>query len=162
MIFANQMASHFEDRRRTLARFVTLGMGAIGAGLATLGGLVAAPRSAGSTRRWRPAASMFDLPPDTPFAAVLADRHADGWFETRKQQVVYLDREGDGYRAISATCTHLGCRVTWDAAKTQFLCPCHGGVYDREGRVVAGPPPAPLPRVNVRLNPQTSNLEVEL
>ncbi len=97
-----------------------------------------------------------------PYAAVLAERHADGWYETRKETVVYLDREGAGYRALSATCTHLGCRVSWNEQAKHFQCPCHGGVYDRDGRVVSGPPPAPLARVNVRVNPQTSDLEVEL
>ena len=76
--------------------------------------------------------------------------------------MVYIDREGDGYRALSATCTHLGCRVSWTPDTKQFHCPCHGGVYDRDGRVVSGPPPAPLMRVNVRLNPKTAELEVEL
>ena len=75
---------------------------------------------------------------------------------------MYIDRLGDGYRALSATCSHLGCGVVWDATSSQFRCPCHGGVYDREGRVVAGPPPAPLTRVNVRVNPRTSEIEVEL
>ena len=105
---------------------------------------------------------MLDLPPDGPATAVLAERHADGWYETRKQTVVFIDREGDGYRAMSAICTHLGCRVNWDAPAKQFKCPCHGGVYDREGNVVSGPPPAPLARVTVRVNPQTSEIEVEL
>jgi len=65
-------------------------------------------------------------------------------------------------RALSATCSHLGCRVRWDAPRKQFLCPCHGGTYDRDGKVVAGPPPRGLDPVNVRLNPQTSEIEVEL
>ena len=75
---------------------------------------------------------------------------------------VFIDREGDGYRALSATCAHLGCRVKWDGAAKQFKCPCQGGAYDREGRVLAGPPPAPLQRYAVRVNPQTSEIEVEL
>lgn len=99
---------------------------------------------------------------DRPTVAVLAERHADGWYETRKQSVVFIDRSNDGYHALSAVCQHLGCRVNWDDGKQQFLCPCHGGVYDREGRVVAGPPPRPLERLAVRVNPQTSELEVEL
>lgn len=137
-------------------------MGLITAGLAGLVGLVAAPASTGPVRRWRRAISMFDLLPDKPAAAVLAERHADGWYLTRKQVVVFIDREGSGYRALSAVCQHLGCRVHWDDGKQQFLCPCHGGVYDREGRVVAGPPPRPLDRIPVRVNPQTSDIEVEL
>jgi Rieske Fe-S protein len=52
--------------------------------------------------------------------------------------------------------------VNWNEVKGQFICPCHGGVYDRDGRVVSGPPPAPLTRLNVRVNPRTSEIEVEL
>ena len=156
------MASHFEERRRALARFVTIGVGAIGAGLAGLVALVAAPKRAEGGRRWRAAASIFDLPPAGPYTAILAERHADGWHATRRQSVVYIDKDGDTYRALSATCTHLGCRVRWDEAKTQYLCPCHGGVFDRAGNVVAGPPPSGLTRLNVRVNPQTSEIEVEL
>jgi Rieske Fe-S protein len=150
------------DRRSTLVRLFALGLTAIGAGLAALVAAVAVPKAGARPVRWRKAASMFDLPPDGPFAAVLAERHADGWYQTRSERVIYLDKEGDGYRALSATCTHLGCRVSWQPAAKQFKCPCHGGVFDRDGRVVSGPPPRPLRRLNVRLNPQTSDLEVEL
>lgn len=154
--------SDFENRRRALIRFVNTGMGLVTAALAGLAGAAAAPKIAGATRRWRKAATIFDLPPNTPFAAVMAERKADGWFETSKQAVVYIDKQGDSYRAFSATCTHLGCRVTWNTEKSQYLCPCHGGVYDRDGKVVAGPPPTGLTAVNVRLNAQTSEIEVEL
>ena len=44
------MSSHFEDRRRALAKFVVAGVGLVSAGLASLVGLVASPRSAGSAR----------------------------------------------------------------------------------------------------------------
>ena len=33
----------------------------------------------------------------------MADRQADGWYETRKQSVVFIDREGGGYRALRLT-----------------------------------------------------------
>ena len=156
------MGSHDSDRRNTLAKLVIGGMSLIGAALAGLIGAVATPRAAGKTLRWKRAASIFDLPPNVPYPAVLADRHADGWYETRKETVVYLDREGDGYRALSATCSHLGCRVAWDDSTKHFHCPCHGGTYDRDGKVIAGPPPAPLTRLAVRVNKDTSEIEVEL
>jgi nitrite reductase/ring-hydroxylating ferredoxin subunit len=156
------MSDEFQQRRSALARIVTAGVGLITAGLAGLIGLVAVPRASAATRRWRRAASVFDLPPNQPMAAVLAEREADGWYETRREHVVFIDREGEGYRALSATCTHLGCRVRWDTAKTQYLCPCHGGVYDREGRVVAGPPPRGMDRIPIRVNKETSAIEVEL
>lgn len=151
-----------EDRRKALAQFVTVGLGLMGAALAGFFGAVATPRAAAHGPRWRRAASTSDVASAAPYAAVLADRETDGWYETRKETVVYLEREGGGYRALSATCTHLGCRVSWNDQTKHFHCPCHGGVYDRDGRVVSGPPPAPLARVNVRVNPQSSDLEVEL
>jgi Rieske Fe-S protein len=156
------MTASSHDRRSVLVRLVLGGCAVIAAALAGLVGLAASPRNDRAARRWRPVMSMFDLPPNAPQSAVITERQADGWYQTRRQSVVFIDREGDGYRAISATCSHLGCKVKWDGATTQFLCPCHGGVYDREGRVVFGPPPAPLRRLPVRVNEQTGEIEVEL
>jgi Rieske Fe-S protein len=156
------MSVQESDRRSFLARAVIAGTGLITAGLAGLVALVAAPVSKGPAKRWRKAASVFSLPADAPFTAVLASREDDGWYATRKESVIFIDREGDGYRAMSSTCAHLGCRVKWEGAKQEYHCPCHGGVYDREGRVVSGPPPHPLDRLNVRVNPKTSDIEVEL
>lgn len=51
--------------------------------------------------------------------------------------------------ALSARCTHLGCLVEWSRHRQRFVCPCHGGMYDDEGRVAQGPPPAPLARLPV-------------
>jgi Rieske Fe-S protein len=155
------MCAH-DTRRSALVTIVTAGVGLITAALAGLVGLVAAPAKRDTGKRWRRAAPLSGLADDKPLTAVLAERHAQGWFETKKQSVVFIDRDGSGYRALSATCAHLGCRVHWDDGKHQFLCPCHGGVYDRQGNVVAGPPPRPLERFNVRVNPKTSELEVEL
>ena len=49
-----------------------------------------------------------------------------------------------------------------DETSTQFKCPCHGGIYARDGQVVSGPPPRPLERLNSRVNPSTGDIEVEL
>jgi Rieske Fe-S protein len=156
------MSDTRQGRRSALATMVTAGVGLISAGLAGLVALVAAPAKPKNGRTWRRAGSAFDVPPNQPMSIVIAERYADGWYQTSKQSAVFIDREGSGYRALSATCAHLGCRVHWEAAQKQFVCPCHGGVYDRDGNVVAGPPPRGLERLNVRVNPQTSDLEVEL
>ena len=58
------------------------------------------------------------------------------------------DRE---VKAISTTCTHLGCSVSWQQDKKQFYCPCHQGVFDKNGSVISGPPPRPLDSYNVEL-----------
>jgi thiosulfate dehydrogenase [quinone] large subunit len=53
------------------------------------------------------------------------------------------------FRAFTAVCTHSGCTVEYDGASS-FVCPCHGGRYDGQtGAVIAGPPPAPLRRIDV-------------
>jgi len=49
-------------------------------------------------------------------------------------------RDDDGrLHAVSATCTHLGCTVTWNGAERSWDCPCHGSRFDVEGRVLHGP-----------------------
>ena len=44
---------------------------------------------------------------------------------------------------LSSSCAHLGCPVRWILVEGhgEFLCPCHGGIYDINGDYVAGPPP---------------------
>ncbi len=90
-----------DSRRSALARLVIAGTGIVTAGLAGLVGLVAIPRASGPTKRWRKALSVFDLSSDAPTSAVIAERHADGWYETRKQSVVFIDKvEGQVPRAV--------------------------------------------------------------
>ena len=56
-----------------------------------------------------------------------------------------LIMNNDGtYRALSATCTHLGCTVQYRSDLRQIWCACHNGIYDLNGRNVSGPPPRPL------------------
>lgn len=58
---------------------------------------------------------------------------------------VIVVRQRSGFAAFSASCTHLGCLVTWEQDKNHFSCPCHAALFDANGGVVSGPPPAPLP-----------------
>jgi len=48
------------------------------------------------------------------------------------------------YRALSATCTHLGCTVQYRSDLREVWCACHNGIYDLNGRNISGPPPRPL------------------
>ncbi len=62
---------------------------------------------------------------------------------------VIIIRTPQGFKALSAVCTHLGCLVGWDQARGQIACPCHGGVFNVDGKVISGPPPKPLPSYEV-------------
>jgi menaquinol-cytochrome c reductase iron-sulfur subunit len=55
------------------------------------------------------------------------------------------------YVAITTRCAHLGCPVNFVAAAKSFICPCHGGVYDFQGKVIGGPPVRPLDRFQTRV-----------
>jgi Rieske Fe-S protein len=48
----------------------------------------------------------------------------------------------EGLAAFDTRCPHLGCQVHWEPDESRFLCPCHQGVFDRDGVAIAGPPAA--------------------
>lgn len=52
-------------------------------------------------------------------------------------------------RAFDGICTHLNCTVQYREDFGQIWCACHNGFYDLTGKNVAGPPPRPLPPLNV-------------
>jgi Rieske Fe-S protein len=141
-----------EGRRRALGTFVAVAMGAIGTALAAVAGAFVAPRRASrSGGAWRRAAALTDLTAGVPFAATVLVPVEDGWRRERVPQTIFLIWDGkEGVRALSSVCTHLGCRVAFDAESKRFACPCHGGFYDVQGQVVAGPPPAPLAALDAR------------
>jgi cytochrome b6-f complex iron-sulfur subunit len=56
-----------------------------------------------------------------------------------------------GFVAFSRVCTHLGCLVKYYPEKQLFICPCHAGTFDLDGKVVSGPPPKPLPKFAVKV-----------
>lgn len=62
---------------------------------------------------------------------------------------VLLNTPG-GFRAFGAVCTHLGCIAYWKPDENIIFCPCHIGKFDpNTGEVVAGPPPSPLPGIDI-------------
>jgi Rieske Fe-S protein len=47
---------------------------------------------------------------------------------------------GDQFQVFAINCAHLGCPVRWFPQSGLFMCPCHGGVYYRDGSRASGPP----------------------
>ena len=70
-----------------------------------------------------------------------------GWIKTEEEVSAYvLTDNGQDFTVISNICTHLGCRVRWIADDGKYHCPCHNGVFAKDGTVISGPPPRPLDR----------------
>lgn len=55
---------------------------------------------------------------------------------------LFVYRDHEGVRAVSAICTHLGC--TLERTRDGFECPCHGSCYNNKGEVLSGPAPRDL------------------
>lgn len=64
---------------------------------------------------------------------------------------IYIYRDHEGVKAVSAVCTHLGCILEID--EDGFICPCHGSSYDRSGEVLSGPAPRALSWFRVSKTP---------
>jgi cytochrome b6-f complex iron-sulfur subunit len=63
---------------------------------------------------------------------------------------ILIRLENDEFYAYEQKCTHLSCAVYYMPGSGKIECPCHNGWFDaRTGEVLAGPPPRPLPRLDV-------------
>lgn len=57
------------------------------------------------------------------------------------------------FRAYGQKCTHLACAVYYQPKADKIECPCHNGWFDaRTGQVLQGPPPRPLPHLEVAVH----------
>ena len=69
----------------------------------------------------------------------------------RGKDLLLILHDEEGFAAVSAVCTHLGCIVA--QTSDGFECPCHGSRFGPEGRVTQGPAPSPLTWYEVSLAP---------
>jgi len=132
--------------------FLKVGISSLlGASLATLGGILGSFLVGPATQRrgesWVRLGPVTDFELGRPERVTYQFSRQEARPGEKGQGMVYVIKEGEGrYTTFSPWCTHLGCAVRWDEGISIFLCPCHGGAYDIQGNVVAGPPPAPLDR----------------
>lgn len=76
-------------------------------------------------------------------------KFGDGTVTYIEEKKVFVRRVPEGFQAISAVCQHLGCTVTRNG--DEFVCPCHGSVYSKDGERIAGPAPRGLDHFSIEL-----------
>jgi Rieske Fe-S protein len=126
--------------RRDFAKFLVLTSGAFAVGQ----GWIAAQQLLGRDRPPPPrarVASLRELPRGSAMTFDFPGEH----------DPCLLVHTADGeLLAYSQKCTHLSCAVVPKLEEGVLHCPCHEGIFDlRTGRNLAGPPPRPLPRIEL-------------
>jgi len=129
------------------------------AAIFTIGGLIGAaigvpaiayvvgPALEQATGTWIRLGAISKVENDNPTLFKTTLETQTGWISTQEEIAAYvLTENGQDFTVLSNVCTHLGCRIRWIADDGQFHCPCHNGVFAKDGTVVSGPPPRPLDR----------------
>ncbi len=129
--------------RRGFLKWTTVGWVAFSA--ACTSGLVA------STRFMFP--NVLFEPPQS-FKVGFPSEYTVGEVDTRWKDAygVWIVRNSEGFYALIAVCTHLGCSPNWLAAENKFKCPCHGSGFYKTGVNFEGPAPRPLERARIVLS----------
>ena len=141
------------SRRRFLEK---LSIGLAGLCAAVVGiplvGFIIAPLFRKPPVKWVTLGKVDEFQIGKTVSVPVVDSSSLPWAGVTAKNAVWLRRENDSsFVVFSANCTHLGCPVRWMDGADLFMCPCHGGVYYKDGSVAAGPPPRPLVRYQVRV-----------
>ena len=89
--------------------------------------------------------------PSTTFRAGNPDLYPVHSVAFLQDQQVYIVRVPEGFYAVSAVCTHLGCVTQWKPDADMIACPCHGSKFKADGTKIEGPAPRPLPHFAISL-----------
>lgn len=122
-----------ESRRKVFTRLVSVTLlSGLGGSAALSGNAVFRflyPRAGLTRKRLVYLASLTDIPAGQARSCTLPGG-----------ETALVRNTGTGLVALSDVCPHLGCKVRWEEADRSFLCPCHRGIFDAEGKAIAGPP----------------------
>ncbi len=88
------------------------------------------------------------------------DRYPPDSVTLDPETAIYVVRSGEGFFALSAICTHLGCLTAYKPELGIIACPCHGSKFKTTGVKIEGPAPRPLPWLRMWLN-DDGNLMVD-
>jgi menaquinol-cytochrome c reductase iron-sulfur subunit len=115
-------------------------------------GVIIEPLLRKNSDTWRTVGKLQDFKVGDTVLVSFLNSDPEPWSGVTARTASWLRRVSDDeFIAFSVNCTHLGCPVQWLPDAQLFLCPCHGGVYKKDGSFSAGPPPKDLPQYPVRI-----------
>jgi len=125
------------DRREALGRITGVAMSVAGIGTVF------------TTIKFMQPNVLFE--PPTRFGVGRPEEIPVGTLVVLPEQKLYVGHTEEGFFAMSAVCTHLGCMTRYIPEQAGIFCPCHGSRFDKSGTVTGGPAPRPLPRLQLTL-----------
>jgi menaquinol-cytochrome c reductase iron-sulfur subunit len=149
------------NRRQFLSRFILAAAGTVAAALAVpLIGYFLSPTLKKKRQEVRiPLIATSDVPINTPIFVTYQETVQDGWVKgTESMGAWVLTKEGKTFVVFDPHCTHLNCLFAWNPGLKTFQCPCHGSVFDIDGKVLAGPAPRPLDHMQFTIQNGTIEL----
>lgn len=143
------MADEKKDRTQTAANpgldrrefFIRMGLGSLGVAAAGTAAFAYQFLSPNVLFEPSPVVNM-GKPESYPLDSVTLD------VDTR----VFVVHDKEGFFALNAVCTHLGCLTAWKPEIDTIACPCHGSKFTRQGVKKEGPAPKPLPWLRMWLS----------
>lgn len=148
------------EDRRTLLKVLSgvLGTGAAGAVAGPVLRMLVDPvdkRTVSGAGEFVPVTELSSVPEDgTPMnVPVVIESPKDAWtaLPPTKVGAIFLVRSGEGIRALSTICPHLGCGIDYKASEQRFACPCHESFFGLDGHVTSGPSPRGMDELQTRV-----------
>ena len=88
----------------------------------------------------------------SPVKKLITVEQRDGWRKIVSEKAVYVIKQANGQLTVlSSICPHLGCSAAWHSENNEFLCPCHGGRFAADGKLLGGPPPRGMDRLETKV-----------
>lgn len=152
---AQEKGSKKTDRRSFLATLLAAGSASVGAVLAIplLRFTLHPVLSRTTEKSWSDVGSLDEFRNLTaPVKKLVTLEQRDGWRKIVLEKPVYVSKDARGELIVlSAVCTHLGCTIPWVEKEGKFICPCHLGRFAGDGKLLGGPPPRDMDRLETRI-----------
>lgn len=128
------------------------GLISLGMGIPAIAYIIGPALSRNQVQEWIRLGPISKIELNIPTLFKFVIQRKTGWIVNEEEISVYvLTDNGRDFIAMSNICSHLGCRVRWISDQEIYFCPCHNGVFDKEGAVESGPPPGPLDRYELKV-----------